>query len=425
MSLIKDAAELAHRALWQRYFPGNRGVLIDYASENGEVVLPSPEDHRLGRPNALGWWSGAENGPFFTGLYLHGLMDRVENENDPGLLHKAGRLARGLESLALHGGFIARGLGEDGKSHYPASSSDQTYPWFLGLWRYASSGRVAAEDRERVAALWVRQALALKEKSWRLYGDPVLFGHFGDLSGEPMAENGEARGEEPAFDAVARLLFIHKAAAQLTGEPQWENAYRKLLLEKNTETGLSRLDILEKGAIYVEPGGDPRYPVSTNLWTSASSQGGLEALSILEENPVTRFRFQRGLRKNAEQARSYLPLFKQYRADHGMTLTADWRPLNKLWAPQSNAAEAVRVATGQYGLWHQTLCPGKHHENRFVRDPLFAAWVLARSGQSDLLGPCRPVLEEMLRQFPYHRLFGASFFMAENLAACLMAPGRG
>ncbi|MBN8215980.1 MAG: hypothetical protein J0L75_05025 [Spirochaetes bacterium] len=422
MNLIRDAADGAHRALWQRYFPQNRGVLVDYAGEQGELVLPSPEDHHLGRPNALGWWSAAENGPFFTGLYLHGLMDRVENEGGHDLLQKAHRLAQGLETLALPGGFIARGLGEDGKSHYPASSSDQTYPWFLGLWRYASSSRVPEEDRERVKNLWFRQAEALRKKSWRLHGDPISFGHFGDLSGEPMAEKGEARGEEPAFDAVARLLFIHKAAGRLSGDPRWEREYRKLLLEINAETGLTRLDVLEKGASYVEPGANPRYPVSTNLWTSASSQGALEALAILEEDPSTRACFKRGLRKNAQQALAYLPLFENYRADHGLTFTSDWRPLNDLWYPQHNAAEAVAVATRQYGPWHQTLCPGKHYENRFVRDPLFAAWVLARSGEGDLVGPSRPTLEKMLRHFPYPRLFGCAFFMAENLAAALMAP---
>lgn len=425
MSPLRAAANAAHEALWRRFLPENRGVLIDYAGEGGEVVLPSPEDHHLGRPNALGWWSGAENGPFFTGLYLHGLMDRVEKEQDAGLLQKAHRLARGLEALALPGGFIARGLGDDGKSHYPASSSDQTYPWFLGLWRYATSGRVPDEDRRRTKTIWCHQAAMLREKGWRLYGDPPAFGHFGDLSGEPMAEKGEARGEEPAFDAAARLLFIHKAAAQWTGDPQWETEYQRLLREKNGAAGASRLEILERGASYVEPGANPRYPVSTNLWTSASSQGALEALAQLDEDETTRRALRAGMQKNAAQARGYLSLFEHYKSNHSLALTADWRPLNALWAPQANAAAAVALATRQYGLWHQTLCPGKHHENRFVRDPLFAAWILARSGEVGLTGPCMPLIEKMLGHYPYHRLFGVSFFMAENVAACLMAPGRG
>ncbi|MDP4659698.1 MAG: hypothetical protein NWS11_06680, partial [Opitutales bacterium] len=61
----EPAIERAHAETWRRFIDGH-GIVRDYVGE-----LPTPEDCRLGKPNAIGWWSPIENGPMFTGMYLH------------------------------------------------------------------------------------------------------------------------------------------------------------------------------------------------------------------------------------------------------------------------------------------------------------------------------------------------------------------
>ena len=51
----EPAVERAHAETWRR-FVDEHGIMRDYVGE-----LPTPEDCRLGRPNAIGWWSPIEN----------------------------------------------------------------------------------------------------------------------------------------------------------------------------------------------------------------------------------------------------------------------------------------------------------------------------------------------------------------------------
>lgn len=80
-----------------------------------------------------------ENGGFFTGMYLIAAADRYRQNPTAENREKVKRLAGGLYRLQDVGktpGFIARGIGTDGECHYAASSNDQVFPWFLGLWSY-------------------------------------------------------------------------------------------------------------------------------------------------------------------------------------------------------------------------------------------------------------------------------------------------
>ena len=69
------AAELAHSEIWRRFIDP-LGIMIDFADMEGKVLLPTPEECRAGKPNALGWWSPIENGAMFNGLYLDGVILR-------------------------------------------------------------------------------------------------------------------------------------------------------------------------------------------------------------------------------------------------------------------------------------------------------------------------------------------------------------
>ena len=62
------AIEQAHAETWKR-FVDEHGIVRDYVCE-----LPTPEDCRLGKPNAICWWSPIENGPMFTSMYLQAVV---------------------------------------------------------------------------------------------------------------------------------------------------------------------------------------------------------------------------------------------------------------------------------------------------------------------------------------------------------------
>ena len=70
-------------------------------------------------------------------------MRAVEKVTHKQTASEARNVANALVNLATASqvpGFIARNLLPDGKTYYPASSDDQTFPWFYGMWKYLKSG---------------------------------------------------------------------------------------------------------------------------------------------------------------------------------------------------------------------------------------------------------------------------------------------
>lgn len=143
----ETAAESAHRLLWEKYV-GPDGLILDYSGE-----IPSPKDIEDGVPNFLSWWSPIENGAKFTGLYIAAACRRAEDTGNESDIAKARKLAKGLmlcASVSDVKGFVARGVGTDGKSHYPFGSEDQTVPWLYGMYSYYKSRIPSEAERAEI-----------------------------------------------------------------------------------------------------------------------------------------------------------------------------------------------------------------------------------------------------------------------------------
>lgn len=164
------AAEQAHSEIWRR-FVDRHGVMLDFTDLDGSVDLPTPEECRAAKPNALGWWSPIENGPMFTGSFLDMTVHRWEQTRDPADAARARRLVAGLlliNSVSDTPGFIARGVSTDGRSHFAMGSDDQTFPWFLGLWRFRQSELATDRERDIIRQRFETTTKTLLRNIWRI-----------------------------------------------------------------------------------------------------------------------------------------------------------------------------------------------------------------------------------------------------------------
>jgi len=416
----RAAVDAAHRELWRRFVNGH-GIVHDYTGLGGEVLLPTPEECRAMKPNALGWSTPIEDGAFFNGLYLDGLCRRWRVTGDPADAEKARRIAAGLILLSEVGttpGFIARGVASDGRSHYPASSSDQTYPWFYGMWRYATSGIPTPEERARFIAALVRVARGLEANNWEMpvdRPDRPDFGHFGHWTVGFAGTKGIYVGAEPNFDAAARFLFVLRALHHVTGDAHWLAEYERRLAETPVGADRSRLEICGQGVDYVPPGENAQFPERPRLWTSASSQAGLRALIELEPEAARRAVFQRGLDANARRAAKFIGGYRRYDNDNSLAFDIRWRALNAIWREQKSIGEAVQLGREQKGdgsIWHRQS-PRFWTESVDMRDPLWSAWVVALSGNPEIIGAARADITGALTHYRWERLHTGFFFIAE------------
>ena len=208
---VADAVEQAHRKLWAERIDA-LGLIHDHVGE-----LPTPEDCEQGRPNAIGWWSPMEDAPMFTGLYLPAVCERARRSRSERDRTCARRLAQGLlkcASVSDVPGFIARGVGSDGRCHYPCSSDDQTHPWFYGLDAYLRSGIPRGAERRQVVAKMAEVAGALEANAWRVPCDGAFKGQFrGAFTGALLRD-------------AARYLFMLRVMYDATRDRVWLDRYR-------------------------------------------------------------------------------------------------------------------------------------------------------------------------------------------------------
>lgn len=396
-SKLAASIEKAHNELWKRFVYRPFGILLDFAGLDGEISIPTPEECKEGKINAMSWWTPIENGAFFNGLYLSGLCDAWKLTGDEEKKREAHVLSKGLILLAEVGetpGFIARGVSFDGKSHYRIGSDDQTAPWFYGLWKYARSGIPADNEKAEIIALMERIAKAMKAKGWYV----------------PCDGTDQTRGDfiGKDFRDVARLLFILRAMYDLTGDEGWLEEYNTRLMEKPEGSNYSRLEICEGGMSW-DMGRN--LEMSYQLWVIGGAQASLKALVCMEQNEEIRLKYLEGMRINGYMA---MPLiFRYIDFDTSAGYDINWRIMNNLWKPQNSVEEAVELALEQLRVWEKKAMPARIIENRYMREPLFAAWIISMSGDRALIDRAENLVYSCLCHFDWSKLYTSLFFIAE------------
>lgn len=385
-----SAVERAHAVLWDKFI-GNDGLIHDHVGE-----LPTPEDCTLGRPNAIGWWSPIENGPMFTGSYLVAVCERARRSGAAADRDGARRLAQGLihcASVSDVPGFIARGMGTDGKCHYPMGSQDQTHPWFYGLHAYATSGIPDVRERKIVVDKMVEVAEALEAVDWKCPCDGAFRGQF--------------RGDFKMFrhHGAAMYLFILRAMYDVTGDCVWLNRYEKAKRERSGDGGKTRLEICAAGYPYDRT--QIKNIDSGLLWIYVSSQGGLARLADWETDRSARGQYRAGLLANARGALAAVGVYKAFdNGDAKVFGHVRWREGYPAWFPQKTQADAERMAsTGDPKI----LGTRKSYEASRMRNPLAAAALIAMAGYANGFETVR----QAICHYDYTKLNMAEFFFAE------------
>jgi hypothetical protein len=386
----QNAIEQAHAALWSKFVDG-QGILRDFVGET-----PTPEDCALGKPNSIGWRSPIANGAMFTGLYLPAACQRARRSGDPVDRASARRLALGLlkcASVSDVPGFIARGVGTDGKCHYPAGSDDQTHPWFYGLHAYLHSDIPSAGERKRIAENMEQVGSALESTAWNCPCDGAFKGQF----------RGSFQGH--LFRDAVRYLHMLRILHDVTGDRVWLDRYRQALVERPAKSDQTRAEICALGFAHDRPA--IKNIDSSLLWIYVGSQAALAELATLETAEPVRSQYRAGLAANAKNALVGLDAYQGFdNADTKVFGHANWRAVYTTWYPQPKQADAEKLAeTGDKVLGGQR----KRYEGQGMRNPLAAAAIVALA--EDPLH--QEAVDRAIRHYDYARLNMAELFFAE------------
>jgi len=391
---MNEAIERAHSELWRRFIDPTWHTVRNQAGLDGEVVLPTAEECLTSRPNAVSWDISVTDGSMFGGMYLEATVHRWQITKKVEDRAKARLIADGLMTLATVGqtkGFIARGLSADGSAHYAGSSNDQTFPWLHGMWRYVRSDVPDAAERERITAKIIEVVEALQGYGWRVPCDRPPFDFYGSFA-------------ESDWHRAPRLLFLLKMMGDLSGDTSWEQLYQEALFAENPSGGDARLTVCAKGM----PSALKRY----HTWTNCVGVLALRGLWELESDPTTKAAFLQGLKATVPVAAESLPLAFEFDNGDEQTFLLDWRALNAVWREQHSVQEVMALAKEQLAILN-ARSPRHFYEHRFMREPLFAAWVVSLCPDADAVRMYIPMILKAIGHFQFDRIYLSQFFTVE------------
>lgn len=387
-----QAAQQAHTEIWQRFIDAH-GIMIDFADMDGKVSLPTPDECREGKPNALGWWSPIENGAMFNGLYMDAAILRWKRTQSAEDAVKARKLMEGLlllNSISEVKGFVGRGVSTDGKSHYPMGSNDQTLPWFLGLWRYWESGIATEEEKQRIAKHLAGTAETIVRQGWKMPAE------------RPFRTRGTFEGFH--FEEVSRKLFTMKMLHVVTGDMKWQTMYLAELEQRSGKTNESKRELCAGGMKF--------WYAKTHNWTSCGAVGALRGLWEIETDAALKADYANGLAASAQLAAESLSLARHFDNADTSRFEMDWRVMNAEWKPQTTEQDAQAVAQAQIRTFMK-LAPRRGKETAFVREPTAAAWIVTLCPDEAVLKTQAPAVKELIAHYDYARLYYSQFFWVE------------
>lgn len=357
-----ELKEKLHKQVWERFVRMPYGHVLDYSDMNGKTILPDANDCKECMPNALGWGTSIENGAFFTGLYATALLKEYEIHKNNRLKKEIKTLINGLRVLQDVGeveGFIARGVAEDGVSHYPLSSEDQVVPWIMGMYSYFKSDICMEKDEIRKRLL--RVLISVKNSNWRILSD---------IKG--VYQNDWSNADD--WRGVCKMLYCSRLIYELTGDIADFDDYRRICRERPNNGIFTRLEILSNGFSH-----DMVYTTQLiQFWINVCSHLALIELEKIDSENVhyyNRARYMNGV----TTLKFIADIFKYDNNSEGFDI--NWKKLKLQHKPFCHdSSEAVKDATEILIYWKENFVPHRYYEHEILGNALFGAWIAVTCG---------------------------------------------
>ena len=384
-----------HKIVWSRFMRAPYVHILDYADKNGVAIIPTNEECQQAKPNPLGWWTPIENGAFFTGLYTYALIEKYNKSKDSDTAQEVEKLIGGLyllQDVAKTDGFIARGVADDGVSHYPVSSEDQAVPWMMALYAYYKCDLCRCKNlvKERL----LRTLNAIKLNDWRL----------------PTEEGGFSNSwaDSCHWRSVVKIVFCARVIYELTGLVQDLQYYNKVLTEKPQDCAFSRGEIISLG--YEQ---DMKAFLGTNqTWICTCGHLAVRELFLLDnENSLL---YKTCLHNNGTTALAHTKDVASYDNERG-GFDYDWRPINNLWRYyKGDIADGIANAHEQRRYWSKEIVPHRHEEHHTLGNGLFAYWVAVTCEDENIISAAAQKMQFDFDSVNWYDLHLPYAFVAES-----------
>ena len=354
--------EHLHEIVFQRYVRMPYGHLLDAADENGEAVIPTAEECKAFLPSGLGWTTPIADCAMFGGLYVFALLELYSVSPSASLQKELHLLMDGLfllSDVAEIDGFIARGVSDDGVTHYPISSDDQVGPWILALWKALCSNAFDTAAKDRIRSYLVRTISGLIRQDWAFPNEPVLDGtyHGSFLHG--------------GWRDCARFLLAAAVARELglLSASQFED-YATAVPEGSLHT---RREIVSHGCAQDMV----RDPVLQQFWITVCSH--LSVCELIALDPNGKAGYEQAVALNAVTASRFAQDTATYTPDAFPAYDHDWRKILPKLNRCHTYAELLKEGRRANDLYKE-ICPLRMHERKTLGQVLFSAWVAIASG---------------------------------------------
>ena len=346
-----------HEIVWSRFIRLPYGHVLDYAGKHGEAVYPSKEECDKAMPNPRSWGLPIENGGFFTGLYTYALLEAYRQEPSKKLKENIDTLIRGLyllQDVAKVEGFIARGVGQDGVSHYPMGAECQTFPWILALYSYYRSD--LCSDPVSVKARLLRVLSALKRYEWKIPCDEEgVFYKTGWLDAKDW------RG-------VTMFVFCMRLLYELTQDQAALCAFEECIESTPPDCVFSRGEIVSQGY-------SPDMITAFGNQTWICTYAHLAMRELLTLDPKRAELYRRCLYNNGVIALKNASDIGKYDKKTG-GFDINWRGLNERWEDYGKDSDkGTEISKRVFAYWHEKFVPHRRMEHAVLGNALFAAWV--------------------------------------------------
>lgn len=399
-----DSLELQlHQEVFRRFIRMPYGHFLDYADDDGHAVIPTAEECRNIVPNMPGWWTPIENGAFFGGLYLRALIKRYEEIGC--WLKEKERLAkdiliieRGLESLqdiGVRDGFIARGVADDGISHYPSSSEDQVVPWIMGMVAFMNSD--LCQDKGTVRERLLRTLNGLRKENWSIPCD------YEDLT---IYSNGW--GNSTDFRGVCKYLYCTRLLAELTEVPEDLRTFEDLRDGKPADCIYTRKEIVAHGFAHDMV----RSTGLIQFWIDVCAH--LALIDLAAWDPALAGYYDAGRKANGVTALTFTDDIAAYDNARG-DFDPDWHKMLDEWMPfNGSLPENIAMALRQNKIWMAQVVPHRRMEHDILGNALFAAWIALTSGDRAIMDEACRKLDLYLPDVQFGTLHNCYAFAMES-----------